>query len=142
MRPESELSHSDCTCLYLVALFITQLCCRHLVRRPLQAAPSQYTLYEHEGEKKYQAQRSPGHFPFSLPKLFFSYCVPRIGKGLYRTTLFLSANSYCTARSSFCLIIWVVSRILFIFRSQSEFLAKFTDNAFCGRKHCSLCNIS
>ena len=45
MHPATELSDTDCTCLYL-AYFIAQLCGRHLVLRPQLAAPTQCTSYD------------------------------------------------------------------------------------------------
>ena len=78
---------------------------------------------------------------FRYQNSFFGYCLQRVCKQLYRTTLLLSANN-CTARPYFSLINVVVNCFLCIFRPQSEFSAKYADNAFCGRNHCSPCSIS
>ena len=63
-----------------------------------------------------------GRLPCSIPKLLVRYCVPRIGKQSYRTTIFLCGNSL----NEFCRIVYL--SLIFIYCLIADLIFLFEDN--------------
>ena len=142
-----------CRCVpNLNSLTLTSLACTSLSSSSHKSAAGISCLDHNkrlQADKRFSSMRTKqlpgteivGSFTFFNTQTTFQLLRTTKRQTIVHTILFWSANN-CTARPYFCPINLVVSRCLCIFRSQSEFSAKFTDNAFCARNHCSLCNIS
>ena len=104
MHPATELSDTDCTCLYL-AYFITQLCGRHLVLRPQLAAPTQCTSYD---------MRTPTEIVGS-----FTYFDTQTTFQLLRT---MNTQKIISHDPIFVWWFWSSSRCLCSFCTESEFI--------------------